>query len=56
MASGQSVMLVSSVVSAVSLSACLTVCLSLSLLVHVLKVTQLLLDEYLHILNTTKVQ
>lgn len=31
MASGESAMLVSSVVSAVNLSACLTVCLSLSL-------------------------
>ena len=40
MASGESAMLVSSVVSAVSLSACLTVCLSLSLfLIHAMKLT-----------------
>lgn len=56
MASGQSVMLVSRVVSALSVSASLTVGLSPNLLVHVLKLIPVKLHEYVHILNATEVQ
>lgn len=57
MASGQSAMLVSCVVSAVSVSACLTVCLPLTLFCPLLlKLMLLVLHDYMQFLNTTEVQ